>query len=150
MGPVEALLLIRVVLKLFPPGSIVGIKFVYKINKGGETMFSRKIKFSGVTTENQSVKFYIKDIHRIHFDCVEVAFNYRQWLNDGEFEMKEYFLAPESLAELITIMGNYKGKIKYSLLSSNQFLKKYPTMKKLQKHLDDNDKLPVDFNEVIT
>ncbi len=109
-------------------------------------MFSRKIKFSGVTTENQPVEFYIKDIHRIHLDAVEIFPNTRQWLNDGEREKIEYLLAPESLAELITIMDNYKDKIKYSLLSSKQFLKQNPTMEKLRKKLDDNDKLPVDFD----
>ena len=96
------------------------------------------------TIDMQVVKFKLRHLKSIYTNEIVIRVSYCAWLKDGQYDDKNYELTPESLRYLIDKINNSKKKFKLSTLSSEEFLKSFPTCKEYMKYLKEIDSLPID------
>ena len=105
----------------------------------------RKSIASVETIDKQAVKFTLRHLKSIYTNEIVIRISFCSWLNDGHFDDKNYELTPESLRYLVDKINDSKKKLKLSTLSSEAFLKSFPTSKEYMKYLKENDSLPIDY-----
>lgn len=103
----------------------------------------KKLSFTAKTQDGNTIDFDFKHLEDIYLDGITIKFNYKQWMKDGKFKENSTFdLTPESLNDLVNfIKSNEKLSKKFNVVSSEQFLKSFPTSAKLQEHLKNLEKL---------
>lgn len=95
------------------------------------------------TTNKQKVKFKLRHLKSIYANEIVIRVSYCSWLKDGQFDDKNYELTPESLRYLVDKMNDSKKKSKLSTLSSEAFLKTFPTSEAYEKYLNEIENLPI-------
>ncbi|MBU1093025.1 MAG: hypothetical protein KKH01_01035 [Firmicutes bacterium] len=95
------------------------------------------------TIDKQTVNFKLRRLKSIYINKIVIRISYWSWIKTGQFENKNYELTPESLRYLIDKINGSKKKFKLSTLSSEAFLKSFPTSKEYMKYLKEIDNLPI-------
>ncbi len=106
----------------------------------------KNTKVSVITMDQKEISFQLKHLKMMDANFITVEMSSKDWLETGRLKPVEYEITPESLKELIEIIETLKFKNKLlSLGSSKAFLKCYPTKEILVKKLEENKKLPIDY-----
>lgn len=103
----------------------------------------KKSSISVTTVDNLIVNFKLRHLKSIYANNIVIRMSYCEWLKSGKFDDRNYDLTPESLKYLLYRINDSKKDLKLSTLSSESFLKSFPTSEKYIKYIKEIDSLPI-------